>query len=178
LAVLGDAGERIARIVRTLRNFVRLDEAKHQVASIEEGLESTIALMRTQIGEKISVKPTFAGVDRIPCSPGELNQVFMNLIRNASEAIEGEGVIEVATLQDDDHVTVRVQDDGRGISEERMATLFDPNFSRRGDRVRMSTGLSTALRIVQDHRGELNIDSEEERGTTVTVVLPKGEAHV
>ncbi len=81
IGVLGEAGDRIARIVRTLRNFVRLDEAAYQVASVEEGLESTIALMRTQIQEGVEVTTSFAGVDPIPCSPGELNQVFMNLIR-------------------------------------------------------------------------------------------------
>ncbi len=74
-------------------------------------------------------------------------------------------------------MTVTVRDDGRGIPEGRLQTIFDLGFSRRGDRVRMGTGLSTALRIVQAHRGELNIDSEEGRGTTVTVVLPKEEAN-
>lgn len=96
IQVVLDVGGRIARIVGTLRSFGRLDEADVQRASLEEGIESTLALMRHQIPESVKVTMSFAGLEPVCCSPGQLNQVFMSLVRNAVEAIEGEGEVDVS----------------------------------------------------------------------------------
>jgi signal transduction histidine kinase len=166
------AGERITSIVRTLRNFARLDEAEYQVTRVEEGIESTIALMRHQIPEEIQVVTSFGDTPPIFCSPGELNQVFMNLIRNAFSAIQDRGRVEIRTVHEGDQLRISITDDGVGIPKERLARIFELGFSSTRDRVKMGTGLATAFRVVNEHDGVINIESEVGKGTTVVIQLP------
>jgi signal transduction histidine kinase len=170
--VTTQAGDRIKNIVVTLRNFARLDEAEHQIVRLEDGIESTIALMRHQIPETIAVETQFAETPPIYCSPGELNQVFMSLIRNAVSAISSEGQIQVISAIEDDQVKITISDDGVGIPKERLDRIFEIGFSSTRDRVKMGTGLTTAYRVVNEHKGMINIDSEVGRGTTVSLYLP------
>ena len=154
------AGDRIKNIVVTLRNFARLDEAEYQVTRLEAGIESTIALMRHQIPESIAVETRFSETPPIFCSPGELNQVFMSLIRNAVSSIPDQGCIEVRTDIEADQVRVTISDDGVGIPKDRLDRIFEIGFSSTRDRVKMGTGLTTAYRVVNEHKGMINIDSE------------------
>jgi signal transduction histidine kinase len=170
--VTTEAGERITRIVGTLRSFARLDEAEYQIAHLEEGIESTIALMRHQIPEAIEVTTVFGETPPIYCSPGELNQVFMALIRNAVSAIQDDGRIEVQTSSESDQVCVIISDTGAGIPKNRLDRIFEIGFTSTRDRVKMGTGLTTAYRVVNEHGGVIQIDSEVGRGTKVEISLP------
>ena len=106
--VMSNATERMNSIIHSLRNFARLDEAEFQVADLHEGLESTLALLQTQMGSGVKVIRNFADLEPLYCSPGQLNQVFMHVLRNALQAIEGEGEIRVRTFRDDSRICVQI----------------------------------------------------------------------
>ena len=108
----------------------------------------------------------------IYCYASELNQVFMTLLRNAAEAIEGEGMITLRTSVDENTVRVEISDSGKGIPIEQLKTLFDFNLTTRGARVGMAMDLVNAYNIVQNHRGELTAESEVGSGSIFTITLP------
>jgi signal transduction histidine kinase len=166
------AGGRIANIVRSLRNFARLDEAEYQRASLHEGLESTLTLLEGALKNRIMVVKEFREIPEMLCFPGQLNQVFMTLLQNATEAIEGPGTIRIRAFTKDDFVHIQISDSGRGIAPEKLKRIFDFAFSERGSRVKMRSGLVTAYSIVQRHRGNIAVESRLGEGSTFTVSLP------
>ncbi|MCZ6671398.1 MAG: PAS domain S-box protein [Verrucomicrobia bacterium] len=169
--VMSTGVERVTAIVSSLRNFARLDEAEFQVADIHEGIESTLTLLQTQIGDGIRVVRDYADLKPIYCSPGQLNQAFMHLFKNAIEAIEEEGEIRVRTFLDNGTLCIQIRDTGVGIPTEQLERIFDFGFRTTDSRMRMRFGLPTAYKIVQEHKGEIKIVSEVGKGTEVTVSL-------
>ena len=166
------AGNRIASIVKSLKNFARLDEAEYQRVDIHEGIDSSLTLMGSELRSRISVAREYGEIPAITCYPGRLNQVFINLLKNASQAIEGSGSIGIKTFVEDNRIYVEISDTGKGIPPERLDTIFDFGFSVAGERVKMGSGLSTAYNIVQEHDGEIEAKSEVGKGTTFSIVLP------
>lgn len=167
-----EAGERIATLVRSLKNFSRVDEAEYQKADIHVGLESTLTLMRSEFGGRIKVVKEFAKLPRIGCYPGQLNQVFFNLFKNAAHAIAGKGTIAIKTSQENNHVRVDIADSGRGIPKNKLNKLFDIGFSSDDTRIKMTSGLSTAYQIIRKHHGDIKVESEEGKGTRFSIMLP------
>lgn len=172
IRTLRAATDRIHTIVKSLKNFARLDEAAYQSVDIHEGLESTLNLLESDFRERITVRKEYGRLPRIACYPGELNQVFLNLLKNAAQAIEHSGTISIKTLQENQHVHVQISDDGKGIPPDRIQKIFDFGFSAGGARVKMSSGLSTAYNIVQKHNGEIKVTSAVGKGTTFLIILP------
>jgi len=169
-----EASERISRIVSSLKSFSRLDRAKYEEFDVHEGLESTLTLLEHEFKDRITVDRQFGDVPRLMVQPGELNQVFMNLLSNAAQAIESEGRIAIKTWCDNGHATIRISDTGRGIAPEQMKSLFDPGFSKSGSRVKAGMGLFTSYNIIEKHQGEFKAESEIGKGTTFTISLPVG----
>ncbi len=170
--VAATATDRIVKIVNSLKNFSRLDEAEFQKVDIHEGLKSTLTLIDHQIRDRVTVITECGQIPEIYCYPGQLNQVFMNLLINASQAIEDKGTIKIETSSDDANVYVKISDTGRGIPSERLESIFDPNFSTKSSRVGMSLGLSTSYNIVHNHGGDIKVESQVGVGTTFTITLP------
>ena len=168
----GAAIERISRTITSLKSFTRLDQAKYQKADVHEGLESTLILLEHRIKDRILVETDFGELPQIYCYPNELNQVYMNVLVNALQAIEGEGTIGIKTCRDETNIHVQIRDTGRGIPTDRMERIFDPSFSRKGNRVGLGLGLATSFDIVRKHGGELKIESSPGMGTKVVIVLP------
>jgi signal transduction histidine kinase len=166
------ACERITKIVGSLKNFARLDEAAFQKADLHVGLESTLTLMEPDLRGRIEVVRRYGDVPEINCYPGELNQVFMNLLANAAQAIKQSGTITIRTFKEAESVVVEITDTGVGISPERMRGIFDPGFTKDGKRMKAELGLFTSYRIVQKHRGQIKVKSEVGKGSTFTVILP------
>jgi signal transduction histidine kinase len=166
------ASERIADIVRSLKNFARLDEAEFQKADIHEGLDSTLTLLHHEMKGRIEVVKNYGHLPLIECYPNQLNQVFMNVLSNAEQAIEGKGAITIATELRENDVVVRVSDTGRGISQIDVAKVFDPGFTTKGVGVGTGLGLSITYNIVEKHHGNIVAESEPGRGSTVTITLP------
>ncbi len=170
----GTASERIAKLVKSLKNFARLDEAEFQHVDIHDGIESTLAVAQHELGDRIEVVKRYGRVPKIPCYPGELNQVFLDLIMNATKAIDGEGSICITTSVDDDLVCVKIADTGRGIASDELDNLFDFKFTSKAGRVGMGMGLSTVNHVIHKHHGEIHVDSSVGKGTEFTIRLPIG----
>ena len=166
------AGDRIANIVDSLKAFTRLDEAQFGKVDIHKGLDSAHTLIRHEFRDGIAVVKEYGETPEIYCYASELNQVFMTLLRNAAEAIEGEGMITLRTSVDENTVRVEISDSGKGIPIEQLKTLFDFNLTTRGARVGMAMDLVNAYNIVQNHRGELTAESEVGSGSIFTITLP------
>jgi signal transduction histidine kinase len=112
-------------------------------------------------------------IPEICCYPGDLNQVFITLLSNAVQAIENKGTITIRTSTDTTNVYVQISDSGKGISPEKLKTLFDFSFTTKDTRVGMEIGLVSAYNIIQKHKGELKVESEVGKGTTFIIILPR-----
>lgn len=163
---------RVTRIISSLKNFARLDEAELQEADIHEGIESTLTLVHHELKNTVEVVKDFGDIPRIRCYPNRLNQVFMNLFVNAVHAIEDKGILEINTSADDKNVYIRVADNGKGISPEIMDKIFDPGFTTKGAGVGTGLGLSISYSIIEKHGGTIQVESEAGRGTEFIITLP------
>ena len=165
------ATERIMNIVRSLKNFARLDEAERKKVNIHEGIESTLSLMRHQLKSRIRIVKCFGDIPEIECYPNELNQVFMNILVNAAQAIKHRGEITVKTWREGDRVKIAISDTGVGIPPENLSKVFDPGFTTKGVGLGTGLGLSICYKIVQEHRGTIEAESSKQ-GTTFTISIP------
>jgi PAS domain S-box-containing protein len=170
--ITATAGSRIAKIVRSLKNFARLDEAEFQEANLHEGIESTLTLVHHELKNKATVIKDFGELPLVYCYPNQLNQVFMNLFVNASQAIEIEGSIKIKTFSDGNHAYVKISDTGKGIPPESLPKIFDPGFTTKGVGVGTGLGLSISYNIIQKHKGEIKVDSAVGKGTEFTIKVP------
>ena len=164
--------ERVINIVERLRSFARLDEAELQRVDIHEGIEDTLTIMDHKLKQKAVVERNFGDIPPIHCYPGQLNQVYLNLLTNAIEAIEDEGKITITTFHRGDHVHIQFSDTGVGIPEEALRTIFDPGYTTKGAGVGTALGLSICYQIAKVHDGDILVESEVGKGTTFTVILP------
>jgi len=170
--VIQTGSARVTTIVRRLRSFARLDEAEIKKVDIHEGLEDTLTLVHHELKHHVIVHRNYGRIPEIECYPGQLNQVFLNMLVNANQAIEGNGDITITTSLKGDKVHVEFKDTGRGISPENLKKVFDPGFTTKGVGVGTGLGLSICYRIIQDHKGEILVGSTVGEGTTFTIVLP------
>jgi signal transduction histidine kinase/ligand-binding sensor domain-containing protein len=176
--VITMASERITEIIQSLRNFARLEEADFLEADIHEGLESTLTLLHHELKNRIEVIKEFGDIPKIYCYPNQLNQVFVNILANASHAIEDKGIIKIKTSRSDDKIVISISDDGKGIKEESLKKIFDPGFTTKGVGVGTGLGLSISQNIIKNHKGEIKVKSELGKGTEFTIILPiKQEDH-
>lgn len=165
------ATERIMHIVRSLKNFARLDEAARKRVNIHEGIESTLMLMQHQLKGRIRIEKEFGNLPDIECHPNQLNQVFMNILANAAQAIPQRGMIRIRTSVEKDQVKIAISDTGVGISNEDLPKIFDPGFTTKGVGIGTGLGLAICYKIVEDHGGAIEVETAE-KGTTFTIVLP------
>ncbi len=165
--------EQISEIVLNLKNFSRLDRSKVSSFNLNEGLDSALILAKHEL-KHLSVKKQFGNIPAITCSPSQLNQVFLNLINNAAQAIEsGAGEITLITrMEGADHVAVEIADNGKGIPPEIMSKIFDPFFTTKAVGKGTGLGLSISYKIIEQHGGSIRVDSTVGQGTRFTIVLP------
>ena len=170
--ITATASKRIAHIVKSLKSFARLDEADFQRASLEEGLETTLTLVQLEFKNRIEVVREYSHVPPILCFPNELNQVFMNLLVNSSQAIPDKGQVVVKTSHDNRWAYVSIADTGTGIPPASLSRIFDPGFTTKGVGVGTGLGLSISYNIVKKHDGEILVSSTVGKGTEFTIKLP------
>jgi signal transduction histidine kinase len=163
----------ISEIVGNLKNFSRLDRSKIAAFNVNEGLDSTLAIARHELKHHV-VKKNYGNIPAITCSPSQINQVFLNLITNAAQAMEQrQGEIRITTRrQGAGHVAVEVADTGKGIPPEVLPKIFDPFFTTKEVGKGTGLGLSIVYKIVEQHGGTISVDSTLGVGTRFTVVLP------
>ncbi len=170
--------ERVREIAQSLKSFARLDESAMQNADINEGLRATLRMIWNELKYHCTVHEEMNPLPPIRCFPGQLNQVFMNLLVNASQAIKDEGEITIRTDADDDDVIVSISDTGVGIPKENIPKLFNPFFTTKPVGHGTGLGLSVSYGIIKKHKGRIEVDSKVGKGTTFTIHLPiSGEDH-
>ena len=139
---------------------------------MHEGIESTLALVQHDFKNRIELIKEYGAIPLVECFPGRLNQVFLNLLVNAAQAIDGKGKITIRPRQDEDRVYVMFQDTGKGIAPENVPRIFESGFTTKKVGMGTGLGLSICSQIVNAHQGEILVKSEVGKGTTFTVVLP------
>jgi signal transduction histidine kinase len=169
--VTGTACERVTTMVHALKTFANLDEAAFKVVNIHDGIESTLVLINSYVTDRIEVVRNYGDIPSIGCYPDQLNQVFMNLLLNAAEAIEDQGRITIETSQRGSYVHIRISDTGRGISSDLLDRVFDPGYTTKGVGVGTGLGLSMSYNIVRKHGGEITCESVPGQGTAFEISL-------
>jgi len=172
LAESFDGTRRISEIVQNLKSFARVDETALKEANINDGIEATLKIVWNELKYKCGVQKKLGDVPDIRCNPGKLNQVFMNLLVNAAQAIEERGEITIETQADDGFVVARISDTGRGIPPEQLSRIFDPFFTTKRVGEGTGLGLSISHGIIREHHGSIEVESEVGKGTTFTIRLP------
>ncbi|MFQ5900667.1 MAG: ATP-binding protein [Thermodesulfobacteriota bacterium] len=170
--------ERMRDIVQNLRRFSRLDEAEFRVMDIREGLDSTLALLGHELKGRIKIVKEYNGSPWVHCYAGQLNQVFMNILVNAIQAIDGKGEVKIRTCLKEDKMAIAISDTGSGIPDEIMGRIFDPFFTTKEPGKGTGLGLSISYSIIERHRGKLYAESIAGNGTTFTIEIPKGGAKI
>lgn len=166
------ACQRIVSLVRSLKSFARLEEPQCRRADIHEEIEAALTLVQYELKHRIEIVRDYGELPSVECFPNQLNQVFMNLLVNASQAIEGEGRIRITTRRGGDEIRVTFQDSGCGIPPENIDRVLEPGFTTKAIGHGTGLGLSISDKIVRAHHGALTVSSEVGRGTTFTITLP------
>jgi len=162
----------VSEIVSNLKNFSRLDRSKVAHSNLNESLNSTLLLAKHLL-KSVAVSKHFGDIPEITCSPSQINQVFLNLVTNAVQAMPGErGTLTLTTRAEGDGVAVEVADDGAGIPPEVMTKIFDPFFTTKEIGKGTGLGLSISYKIIQQHGGKISVESKPNAGTKFTVWLP------
>ncbi|MDX5373249.1 MAG: CBS domain-containing protein [Pseudomonadaceae bacterium] len=162
----------IAELVVGLKDFARLDRAMSEEVDLNECIRSALLIARNSIKDRAEVQQQLGALPRIACSPSQINQVLLNLLTNAAQAMDGFGRIQVKSWSEGGQVFVSVQDNGRGMSPQVLERIFDPFFTTKPVGQGTGLGLSISYKIVQDHGGNIRVVSEPGRGTRFLVSLP------
>lgn len=164
-----EAVERINRLVVSLRKFVRLDEAELQDADINKELDLTLDLIRHETRNRIKIIKNYGELPPIKCYPNMLNQVFMNILVNATQAIEGEGTITIDTTYLNNELIVKIKDTGCGIKEPEK--IFFAGYTTKGVGVGTGLGLAISQKIIEKHNGKIEVNSQIGKGSEFVITI-------
>ena len=165
-------GEKVAEIVKSLRTFSRLDESDLKKVNLHENIDATLAILNNRIGTHIEIEKQYGYNIEVECFPGELNQVFLNILNNAIDETKTGGKITVKTQQVSKTCRISISDTGKGIPEEIQNRIFEPFFTTKDIGKGKGLGLSTAHTIIKEHHGTIELESGTDKGTTFTIIIP------
>ena len=167
------ACERITSVIRGLRTFSRVDTSELRKADLNEILKDTLKLTQCEYRRRVTVETDLGELPEVECYPHLLNQVFLNVLVNAGQAIEGEGRVTVRTRREDGRVRVSISDTGRGIQPEHRAKIFSAGFTTKpvGEGTGLGLSISRSI-VVERHGGAMDFESEPGKGTTFHIVIP------
>jgi two-component system, NtrC family, sensor kinase len=163
---------RIRDLVLKLRTFSRLDEGERKLVSVRECLDSVLTILQHRTSDRIEVALTVGDPELLDCFPALLNQVLLNLVANAIDAIEGKGKISITAGGQGDHYVIAISDTGPGIPRELQDRVLEPFFTTKPVGQGTGLGLSIAYSIVQKHQGTLQIGDAPGGGALATIRLP------
>jgi signal transduction histidine kinase len=164
--------QRVTKIVQDLRAFSRMDEAELQDVDLHEEIDLTLALVEPRLKHKIAIERDYGDLPRVRCFAGQLNQVFMNLLMNACDAISRDGRINITTRATPEGVRISFKDNGSGIPDDIKTRIFDPFFTTKSVGLGTGLGLSLAHGIVERHQGRIEVRSRPGFGSTFIIDLP------
>jgi signal transduction histidine kinase len=164
---------RTTEIVKGLRSFSRLDSENQVYSNIHVGLDDTITILNTRLKHKVEVIKNYdKNMKEIQCYPGQLNQVFMNLIVNAEQAIIDRGTITLTTKNLGDKISICIKDNGEGMSAEVQRHIFDPFYTTKEVGEGTGLGMSISYGIIEKHNGTINVKSRIGKGSLFTITIP------
>jgi signal transduction histidine kinase len=166
--------DQIRSLVMNLKNFSRLDRERVTGFNLNEGIDNVLMLARPVLKTRIKVVKELGQIALVACSPSQINQVFLNVITNAAQAIDAEkgGTILVKTAMAGPRVQVQIQDNGKGIAPEVLPKIFDPFFTTKKVGEGTGLGLSISRKIIEEHGGTIQMQSAVGKGSLVTIMLP------
>ncbi|MBA3921491.1 MAG: GHKL domain-containing protein [Nostocaceae cyanobacterium] len=169
--------KRVSELVVSLRNFSRLDEAEIKDVDIHEGIESTLLILHNRIKHDILLVKDYGNLPLISCYPAQLNQVFMNIISNAIDAlleqtIQSPQIVIHTEVITDNRIQIQIQDNGSGIPAELKSKIFDPFFTTKPIGQGTGLGLSISYQIIEKHQGQVEVFSQPAQGTKFVITLP------
>ena len=164
--------ERIKKIVQDLKDFAHPGDDKLKTVDINKGIKSTLNVVWSELKYKAVVEEELNDLPPVTGYPQQLNQVFMNILVNAAQAIEDKGVIRITTRAVDGHVEIIFNDTGKGIAADHLPKLFDPFFTTKEIGKGTGLGLHVVYNIIQKHNGTIDVESEVGRGTTFRIRVP------
>jgi len=171
-----DGARRTKDIVLGLRSFSRIEGAEFGFFDVHEGITSTLKLLASDFKDRIQLHEEYGNLPKIECNLSQLNQVFMNLISNALQAIEGRGHLWIRTRSLLNKIEVEIEDSGQGIDSENLSKIFDPFYTTKKVGQGTGLGLSIAYGIIQKHQGQISVKSELGKGTLFKITLPMTQA--
>jgi predicted ATPase/signal transduction histidine kinase/tRNA A-37 threonylcarbamoyl transferase component Bud32 len=164
--------DRTTEIIKGLRTFSHLDEDVVRVIDIHDNINSTLVLLRNKYKNRIKIEKVFADIPQIECYPGQLNQVFMNILSNAIDSIEEKGTITIQTTKSNGSVKISIRDTGKGIPENIRSKIFEPFFTTKEVGQGTGLGLSISHGIIEKHKGSIELLSEIGLGSEFIIILP------
>ena len=167
-----EGAERVMKIVLELKAFSRMDKEELMPVALNGCLERALTIAHNELKYVATVRTEFSPVPEVLCNPGQLNQVFVNLLVNAGQAMTSPGEIVVRCCHDEKFVYASVSDTGSGMPEDVRERIFEPFYTTKEEGKGTGLGLSISHEIIKDHGGDIKVESELGKGTTFTVVLP------
>jgi len=167
-----EGAEKIRRIVNDLKDFSRVDKPEIKPANINDGIEKTLNIIWNELKYKAEVIKEFGDIPEIECDIQRLEQVFMNILLNAAQAIEKQGIIRIKTCIADSSVVIQISDTGKGIPKKDIEKIFDAFYTTKELGKGTGLGLSISYKIIKEHNGIIGVESEVGKGTTFTIKLP------
>jgi signal transduction histidine kinase len=162
----------VKNLVDNLRKFSHLDQAQWKEVDIHQGIESSLMILNPELKHRIHVEKYFKAKRPIECNPGQINQVFLNLLSNAAQAIHGKGSITIISEEDEKNLYVKISDSGSGIPSHIISKIFDPFFTTKDVGKGTGLGLSISYSIIKNHNGNIEVESHVNKGTTFKLTLP------
>ena len=164
--------DRVARIVADLKAFSRIDRQGREHADLNELIQSACNVAAPRLGSRITIECALQPLPGLECDAAQLSQVFLNLLLNAADAIEGPGTVRFETLSRGREIEIAVRDTGSGIPPQVLPRIFDPFFTTKDVGQGTGLGLTVCYNVIKAHGGTIEVDTEPGKGTTLTVVLP------
>ena len=167
-----DGLNRVRDIVLALKDFSHVGSTDWQFSDLQAGIDNTLKIVASEFRNKAEVVRNYRPLPLVECLPSQVNQVFMNLLVNASQSISNTGVITISTAADDESVTISISDTGAGITPDNLKHIFEPFFTTKPVGLGTGLGLSVSYNIIKKHGGQISVQSTVGVGTTFTVTLP------
>ncbi|MEJ5995471.1 7TM diverse intracellular signaling domain-containing protein [Pedobacter sp. Du54] len=177
LAGISEGAKRTAEIIRSLRNFSRLDESDMKPIDLNEGLQSTLVLVKNSMPDNLTVVRDLGNLPQVECQPGKINQVFMNLVSNAIQAIKSKEIqadeefLTIRSWYEEQQVKISIKDTGTGMTEETKHRIFEPFFTTKDIGEGTGLGLSIVFSIIESHKGQIEVISKVNVGTEFIITL-------
>lgn len=170
--IVTQAADRVAGIIKSLKSYSRLDQSDFKASNLNEDLENVLLLTSNLWKNRITIHEAYGDIPMVKCYSGLLNQVFMNLVVNAIDAMEAGGDLTLSTFEESGNVVIAIQDTGTGISAEHLERIFEEGFTTKSKNKGSGLGLALSKDVVTKHKGQILVETELGKGSTFKVVIP------